>query len=120
MSPLVPIALLWLLQKGDGKAATPVWPSPPPKPKAPATPATPATPGTTPATPTPTPVGTVRPLPDATWKPHPSPIPMHVIEVAQSLLRTLPYGQWEQRGAVIYRKETHAPGRTGITAYVQR
>ena len=119
MSPLIPIALLWLLQKGGGQAATPVWPSPPPKPKPPPPPAKPGAPPT-PDKPATAPAGTVRPLPDATWRPHPAPIPMHVIEVAQSLLRTLPYGQWKQDGAVIYRKETHAPGRTGITAYVQR
>jgi hypothetical protein len=118
--------ILWLLTQGKppGAKPGPAWPTPRPAPRT--TPRT--TPGTTPGTtPADTPADTPAPrvasllaLPDASWKPHPKPIPGHVREVAQNMLRAVPRGQWRQEGEVIYRHEPHAPGRWGITAYVSR
>lgn len=83
----------------------------------------------TPATP---PKQPPKPMPPGSWKAHPSPIPQQVVSTAWGLLPML-WAEGEgtfniQRGTwkgvdkpaytVMFRAETHAQGKKGVTAYV--
>lgn len=106
MSNILPLALLLLLSRKGGGGGQLPWPKPP------------APPGPPPGGATDSVVYT--PLPKTGgWHPHPSPIPEAVMFQAKQLLGTLPKGQWELHGGVIYRKEKHTPTKWGITAYVR-
>lgn len=118
--PLLLLALLFMQSRGSGGGGS-RWPSP--KKGQPTTPPEPPTHTATSTTTTTSASAALQPLPGSGWKPY-QPPPPAVVARAWALLPKLQMGHWvtesDPSGAandVTYRKEPHAGGKVGVTAY---